>query len=367
MQVMVYDKLFRRRGTLGAPTSVEFELIDNAVSLATVVIPLSRPRVQDALADGARLVIDAAGMETFSGKVVGRSGSGFQDQSVTFTVESDWRLLTRLQGWPVPGSPIAAQGVAYRRYSGTAEKILKDAVGEAVARVGEPVVVAPNLDRGGVIKGGIQFRFHPLADRLFPAIEQAGLSVSVVQDGQNGLVVDVREPKTVRKPFSAESGTLLEWEWSNSNPSATSVVVGGQGVGELRTLLERRDSGLITQYGDHVEAFVDARDSDDPLELAERMDETLLDGKPKTGLSLRLANTKSAQYGVHYRVGDTVTVQAGDLLITDKLKSAQFSWTRDAGMVITPHVGERTDDPDLKLAQRVKKLWKDMTDLKVGK
>ncbi|MGP5071657.1 Gp37-like protein [Arthrobacter rhombi] len=364
---MVYNKLFKRRGSLGAPTSVEFELVNNSVSLATVVVPLSRPRVKDALNDGARLVIDADGMETFSGKVVGRSGSGFQDQSVTLTVESDWRLFNRLQGWPVPDQPIGQQGVAYRKYTGKAETILKDAVREAAARIGEPITVAPDMGRGKTINGGIQFRFHPLADRLFPAVEQAGLSVTVVQDGENGLVVDVREPQRVRKPFSAAAGNLVEWEWSNSNPTATSVVVGGQGAGELRTLLERRDTTRISQYGDHIEAFVDARDTDDATELTGRMDEAMEEGAAKTGLSLTLANTKSAIYGTHYRVGDLVTVQAGQLLITDSLKSAKFSWTRDKGMVVAPQVGERTDDPDLALAKRVRKIWQGLTDLKVGK
>lgn len=367
MEVMVYDKNYQRRGSLGAPSSVEFTIVNNQVSLATVTIPVDRPRVADAMADGARLVIDAAGMETFSGKIVQRSGSGFVDRSVTLTVESDFRLFRRLLGWPVPTQPIGSQGTAYRRYTGSAEKILKDAVREAVTRAGELVTVAPNLDRGSVIAGGIQFRFHPLADRLFPAIEQAGLSVSVVQDGENGLVVDVREPVTVRKPFSAEAGNLIDWSWSSSNPSATSVVVGGQGEGELRTLKEKKLTALIAQYGDNVETFVDARDSDDPVELAARMDEVLAEGAPKNGLALTLANTKSAIYGTHYRVGDKVTIQAGALQVTDTLQSAKFSWTRENGLVVTPEVGERTDDPDLQLAKKVRKLSQDMTDLKVGK
>lgn len=364
---MVYNKNYQRRGLLGAPSSVEFTIVNNAVSLAEVTIPLDRPRVNDAMADGARMVIDVPGMETFSGKIIQRSGRGFVDRSVTLTVESDFRLFKRLLGWPVPNQPIASQGVAYRKYTGSAEKILKDAVREAVTRTGELVTVAPNLNRGATIAGGIQFRFHPLADRLFPAIEQAGLSVSVVQDGENGLVVDVREPIVVRKPFSAEAGNLIDWDWSSSNPTATSVVVGGQGEGELRTLKERKLPALIAQYGDHVEAFVDARDSDDPVELEARMDEMLAEGAPKNGLALTLANTKSALYGTHYRVGDKVTVQAGTMDITDTLQSAKFSWTRDNGLVVTPEVGERTDDPDLQLAKKVRKLSQDITDLKVGK
>ena len=367
MEVMVYNKAYQRRGLLGAPSLVEFTILNNAVSLAMVTIPIDRPRVIDAMADGARLVITVPGMETFSGKIVKRGGSGFVDRSVTLTVESDWRLFKRLLAWPAPTLPIGSQGIAYRKYTGSAEKIVKDVVRDAAIRTGEPIRVASNLNRGAVIAGGIAFRFHPLADRLFPAVEQAGLSVSVVQDGESGLVVDVREPITVRKPFSAEAGNLIDWQWSSSNPTVTSVVVGGQGEGELRTLKEKKIAALIAQYGDNVEAFVDARDSDDPVELAARMDEVLAEGAPKNGLALTLANTKSAIYGTHYRVGDKVTVQAGVMDITDTLQSAKFSWTRESGLVVTPEVGERTDDPDLQLAKKVRKLSQDITDLKVGK
>lgn len=367
MEVMVYDKAYKRKGSLGVPSVVEFTLLNNAVSVATVTVPANGRRVQDAMADGARLVITVPGMETFSGKVVQRSGRGPVERAVVLTVESDWRLFRRLLGWPVPSAPIGSQGTAYAKYTGSAEKIVKDVVRAAALRVGEPIVVAPNLDRGAVISGGLQFRFHPLADRLFPAIEQAGLSVTVVQDGENGLIVDVREPITVRKPFSAEAGNLIDWEWSSANPAATSVVVGGQGVGEARTLKEKKLTALIAQYGDNVEAFVDARDSDDPVELTARMEETLAEGAPKNGLALTLANTRSAQYGTHYRVGDKVTVEAGAIHVTDTLQSAKFSWTRDNGLVITPEVGQRTDDPDLNLAKQVKKLRQDITDLKVGR
>lgn len=367
MQVMVYDKTYKRRGLLGAPTKIDFDIINNAVSTATIEIPAHRPRVQDALADGARVVIEEPGVESFSGKVVKRGGAGPQEGSVTLTVESDWRLLTRLLGWPVPSKPIAQQGTAYRKYTGTAEDIAKDVIREAVTRTGEQVTVAPSQGRGSVIPGGIQFRFHPLVDRLFPAIEQAGLSLTVVQDGENGLLVDVREPTTVRKPFSAAAGTLVDWEWSEANPTATAAIVGGQGVGELRTLKEKRSTALEARYADKVEVFIDARDTDDATELDTRINETLMEGAPTSGLTLTLANSRSARYGKHYRVGDLVTINTGILNVTDTLRRAQFSWTRETGLVITPEVGERTDDPDTQLAKRVRKLWQGLTNLKVGR
>ena len=359
MKVTVYDKAYQRKGTLGAPTSIDFDLIDNVAGTATVTVPAHRPRVDKALEDGARLIIETES-GTFSGKVIKRAGSGPQGGAVTLTVESDLRILTRLLGLPVPGQD-------YRKYTGTAEKILKDAVRDAVARGSEPITIAPNLGRGDVIAGGVSLRYHPLADRLLPAVAMAGLSVEVWQDGENGLVVDVRERKVIRRKFSTASGNLVSWEWSDSNPTATDIYGGGDGEGAARRIKRRTDVALEARYGDRIEAFVDARDVDNDADLLARIDEAMIEAQPKSGLSLEIANTKGHAYGRHYRVGDTVTVDTGISLVTDTLRHARFTWTYEAGLVITPGVGERTDDPDTNLARLIKKLRQGMTDLRVSK
>lgn len=364
MKITVFDKNFKRLGTLGAATRVEFDPIANGAGTATVVIPASRPRVADAIREGARLVIDEPDVISFSGKVIRCAGSGPKGDEVSITAQSNWRLFNNLRAWPVPTAAIGAQGVAYRKYTGTAEKILKDAVRENATRAGLPVTVAPNLDRGNVISGGIQFRFHTLAERLFPLVEDAGLIATVEQVG-SGLLVDVREIKNIRRPFTVGSGNLISYEWNTAAPTVTDVVVGGQGEGEARTLLAKGDATRRNLYGDRIEGFVDARDSDDPTELQTRMNETLLEGAPKSGLSLEVANTAGFTYGKHYQVGDRVTVKAGPLEIQEILRNVRFSWTRENGMTITPAVGERTDDPDLVLAKRVKALSNDLTNLKV--
>lgn len=364
MRIIVYDKAFTRKGSLGAPTSVEVDLIANGVGSATVVIPSHRPRVSDALADGARLVIDEPGVFKMSGPVVKRGGAGPNDESVTLTIEDDARLLTRILGWPAPTQPIGSQGLAYAKYTGTAETIFKNVTRANALRAGLPVTVAPDLLRGATIPGGLQFRFHPLADRLFPAVEQAGLVVSVMQEGA-GLVVDVRVPKVVRRPFSVASGNLVAWSWSDANPTVTSVVAGGQGEGALRTALQSTDTARQAQYGDRIEQFIDARDTDEPAELSGRMAEALAEGAAKSGLDLTINNTKGFAYGAHYAVGDTVTVKAGPLEVTDILRTVHISFTRENGLVVTPAIGDRSDDPDLTLGKLVRRIRQDIRNLKV--
>lgn len=365
MQILVYDKAMRRLGALGGASQVEFTMVANGVGEARVSVSPDRPRVAQALAAGARLVISEPGVVVFSGVVSGASGTGPGDASITLTVREDSRILWDWLAWPAPSQPIGSQGLAYAKYTGAAEKILKDVVNANKGRYPEPVVVAPNLGRGSTIAGGVQFRWHPIADRLMTAFEQAGLILDVVQDGGQ-IVVDVREQSTVAKPLSVASGNLSSWEWSSGAPSATRVVGGGQGEGAARTALQKVDGALESEYGFAVERFQDARDTDEPSEITGRMDEALSDGAPKYGLNADLVQSKSFRYGTHYRVGDLVTVDTGALKITDILRSTRFTWTRGNGFEIIPEVGERSDDPDLVLAKQVRALQKGYTNLKVS-
>lgn len=365
MEILIYDKHMTRLGALGGAAEVVFSPIANGVGEAKVRISPSRPRVAQAMEPGARLLIDVPGVIRFSGPVVAVNGTGPAEASIELTVRDDSRILWDWLAWPAPGKPISAQGQAYAKYTGTAEKILKAVVNANRGRFPEPVECAPDLGRGATIPGGVQFRWHPIADRLLTAFEQAGLVLSVVQDGPR-IMVDTREQHAIPKPLSVASGNLTHWSWNNSAPTATRIVGGGQGKGDLRTALQKIDTTLETQYGFATERFVDARDTDEPNEITGRLDEALAEGAPKFGLDATIMQSKSFQYGTHYRVGDLISIDTGSLQIADILRSTSFSWTRELGLEIAPEIGERSDDPDLVLAKQVRALQKGVTDLKVS-
>lgn len=365
MEILVYDKLMNRKGALGGASSVEFTLVANGVGEATVTISADRPRVADAMLAGARLVISEPGVVDFSGTVMSVAGSGPKASSVVLTVREDSRILWDWLAWPAPDKRITAQGQAYAKYTGAAEKILKDVVNANRSRFSEHVVCAPNLNRGATITGGVQFRFHPIADRLMTAFESAGLILKVLQVGSQ-IVVDVREQKTVPKPLSVASGNLVSWEWNRSAPASTRVAAGGQGVGESRYFTQLVKTTLESGWGFGIEKFVDARDSDDEDEIWGRVEEAITEGASKSGLKADLVQSKSFRYGTHYQVGDKVTVDLTGQSITDILRTTTFRWTREAGFETLPEVGERSDDPDLALAKKVRALQKGLTHLKVS-
>lgn len=368
LRITVYDKAFQRKGWLGSPESVTGTVGFNMVGQADVTFPSNHNRAADILTEGARLVIEHPGLTLplISGPVTGVQGQGPEGQSkVTVTITDDTSILWETLGWQVPTAAISSQGTAaYRTYTGNAETIVKAMAEEqAKTRFGHPLTVAPNLNRGAIIPGGVKIRMHPLAERLFPAVEQAGLGVRVYQSGA-GLVLDVYEPRTYTKVISEAAGTLRSWKWNRANPTVTHVVGGGQGEGTARVFRSASDPALATQYGRKIEVFADARNGETTAEIDQSNSEVLFEGKPKSGLELELSETPYFRYGTVV-VGDTVTIKAGTLTITDVLRSATFTWDRKSGLTMQPVVGKVENSSEAKTQNAIRTLWRGLTNLKV--
>lgn len=368
LKITIYDKAFQRKGWLGNPESVSVTVGFNVAGRAEVTFASDHNRAADILTEGARLVIEYPGLTTplLSGPVTEVQGQGPEGQStVTVTVTDDTSILWETLGWQVPTAAISAQNTAeYRTYTGNAETIVKTMVQEqAVTRLGHPLSVAPNLNRGAVIPGGVKIRMHPLAERLFPAVEQAGLGVRVYQ-ANGGLVFDVYEPRTYSKVISEAAGTLRSWKWNRANPTATHVVGGGQGEATARVFRTASDDALAALYGRKVEVFRDARNSDTTEQIDQSNSEILFEGKPKSGLELELSETPYFRYGTVV-VGDRVTIKAGALTINDVLRSATIAWTRKEGLTVKPTVGKTENSSDAKIANAIQTLWRGLTNLKV--
>lgn len=368
LKITVYDKNFVRKGWLGDPESVTATVGFNTVGSAQVTFRSDHPRAAAILTEGARLVIEYPGLALplITGPVTGVEGQGPEGQSTTtVTITDDLSILWETLGWQVPTAAISAQNTAeYRTYTGNAETIIKTMVQEqAITRFGHPMTVANNLNRGAVIPGGVKVRMHALAERLFPAVEQAGLGVRVYQSGP-GLVLDVYEPRTYSKVISEAAGTLRSWKWNRANPTVTDVVGGGPGEGTARTFRTASDPALAALYGRKIEVFADARNGETTAELDQSNSEVLYEGKPKSGLELELSETPYFRYGT-VLVGDQVTIRAGALEITDILRAATVTWTRTDGLKVQPAVGKLESSSDARVAGAIRTLWRGLTNLKV--
>jgi hypothetical protein len=359
LTITIYDKAFIRRGWIGDPEAVEVHPRHNVQPTATITVAADHVYAPALLADGARATITYAGQQLMSGPLRAKAGTSGPDSTLTVTVEDDWRLLSRVLGWPNPTGAITAQGVAtaYDTKTGPAETVAKWFIGRAATRLGLPVTIAPDLGRGGTIS--VQMRMTPLADKLLPLIDQAGIGITVRQVGA-GLVVDAYEPSWYPRDLTAASNVVQEWEWDTKGPSVTRTVIGGQGEGTAREFRVLTDTTLETAWGDKIEVFTDARDTAVTTEQDAAGAQALADGAPTAGLKLTFAETASFKYGTSVRVGDLVTtvLVPGAPPITDVLREAVLSWTVADGFSATPVVGDRSDDPNRTFARAISALAK---------
>lgn len=376
----VYTKTFVRVGRVGAPISVTVTPKVNAIGTATVSIMANDVMAAKLLADGARVVIIDPQQSyddgvVMSGRVDGVRGSGdVGAELIEFDIIDDFCLFNEVLGWVIPTAPITGQGTAGQWWTSTgpAETVLRNAVvANAVTRLGLPVNFPASQGRGSTVTA--KLRFDPLSE-LFETgsttsasvgggtgagagIGAAGIIVSVKQiAGQ--LRVIVRTPKVYTRVLTPDSGEVISWGYNMQRPTATRVVIGGQGEAQARALRTKADATRETQIGWIIERWRDARDvdagADQDSNLYARGQETLDEGAAKVGLSLSLAETEAFKYGKNVTVGDTVSLQiAGLPLLTDVLSEVKLSWTREDGWKRAPQVGQRSDSTDISLIKAV--------------
>lgn len=352
----IYDKAFRRVGWLGDALAVTAVPRHNLAGSLDFTVASNNAKLSLLAAQGARLTCDFAGEQIISGPVRLRSGKGpYAQGTISLTVEDDFRLLSRVLGWPVPGAPLSGQTAEYYTVTGPAETVVKDLVTKnAITRLGLPITVAADQGRGQNIT--VSARFHPLYDRLFPAVETAGLGVTVKQSGP-GLIIDCYTPRVYPRELSEASGVVTDWSWSNAAPEATRGVIGGQGDGTSRAFYPFADTAREADWGDVIEVFKDARDTSAAGVYDQRAAETLAETQEKSGLKIKFSQTKNFRYGpTGVERGDLVTLRVGPALaVTDTLKEAEISWTRDKGLEVSPKVGDVTDSTDLIFARALRK------------
>lgn len=372
----VYNKDFQFQGYIGNPINLAVTPRFNETGTATVEIDLNHRLVDAILADGSRLVIYKDDIFVMSGKIHQKNAEGPTVKgTLKFFVKSDFRVLHQVLGWPQPEAAIGSQTTADQTVTGTAEFILKSFVSRnAVTRLGLPITIATDLGRGAVVPDGVTMRFHPLYEKLFPAIELAGLGVTFEQSGST-IVCDVFVPPVYPFTLTEESGMLQWWSWSSSDATATRVVAGGGGNAEGRMFAEVVDTALEAAYNDAIEVFRNGTGGDsgdtEAVKLAKLTadaQETLDENVPKSGFAVRLSETATFRYGENNLVvGALVTISVGGVTRTDYLREVTMTYSRERGVEVTPVVGDIQDNPDRVIASFLARLKKSITDLKVSK
>ena len=372
----IYDGNFTWQAPLGDLKKLEATIRPNAISEMTLTVASAHRRAGLLGSPGARVRTLFRGSHLISGPLRQRSGVGpGVAGDLVFSCQSDWRVLHNFLGFPNPAERVTSgkllrQGEEGKEYSigrRPAETVLKDAVRKnVVERRGYPLVLGPDLGRGKTMSAS--FRMHPLYDRLFPAVQDAGLVVTVEQDGENGLLLDCYEPQPYPNVLKEGDRVIQKWSFDGNGPEATSGVLGAQGQGELREFLAFRDTAREAQWGDTIEMFKDARDTSDGATHAQRIASALLETAPTTSITVELAESGNFRiFGPKgLKPGQLVTAEIGTgLRITDVVTEINVVWDADNGLRLSATIGPKNDPLDT-LVQAITALARGMNDLKAG-
>lgn len=368
----IFDREMKWQAPVGDLKKIEGTIRANATSELRLTVASNHMRADELGADGARLRVKFRGEYMISGPLREMEGGGQED--LVYACESDWRILHNFLGYVNPAERVlngllTRQGEESAYYSigrKPAETVLKDVVRKnVVERRKQNVTIAPDRGRGAVMEA--TFRMHHLYDRLFPAVQDAGLVVTVEQ-GENGLVLDCYEPQSYPNVLTEGSRVIQKWKFGRTGPTATSGVLGAQGQGEQREFLAFQDPERESQWGDVIEVFKDARDTSDGNTHAQRMASALLETAPKSSLTIELAEAGNFRIlgPKGLKPGQRVTARVGKSTeVTDLVTEINFSWDAENGLKLNATIGPK-DDPLETLMQAITTLARGLNDLKAG-
>lgn len=325
----------------------------NNVGSWSMTIPANSRYADVMRQPGTGIIVSYAGEVIYSGSMT----SARLQQSIDNLV-GDWVIegaddslvLTERLAYPVPSTDNLAEQIdPYDLRTGVAETVIKGYVADNIGNtagtsraIANFIIEADEL-RGYEVSGSA--RFQSLQELIYPLAQTGGIGYNVEQNG-DVLEFKVYEPidRSASVRMDLYNGRLTSTEYAYVVPELTRAIVGGDGDGAYRALLEGTsaeslDAELI--WGRKIERFVDGRGTTDSDELTQSANSALVDkGKTIVNLNVVPSDNQTMRFGYDWNLGDKVTVVAGDIessaVVTEVGISVQSDGVRLGATVGTP-------------------------------
>lgn len=363
LRFVIYDKAnVYQAEVAGLESSCDLPV--NGVPTATFSLDLDDDTLPLVWADGSRCAVWFRGVERFRGRIRDTPGDS-ESGVVTATVEGDARKLWDWLGWPKPSAALNLQTDEYHIVTGVSETVFKTVVAANLTRLGVPWTVATTHGWGTSARA--EMRFHPLADKLIPLLDQDNLILTLAHSGSGGgygVTLDVRQAETVPGKFTLQSGVPDSYKYTREAPAATRAIVGGRGEGVARELVSVPGGAREAAWGDIIEIFVDARNTEEGSDISVEGTEALSEGAPGVGLTVELVETETFMFGVNYDVGDLIHVGIGPIDQIEQITSVTVTESAADGVLVEPRIGaaDVAADVDVQLAHALTRLARGVRD-----
>jgi hypothetical protein len=348
-------------------TSIDTTLRFNEPGSGQAVMP-GHPWIREQMQTGNRIVVirgpapelDYPGEVLLAGPIEERlfersdDGENAGAGKLTITYADDLAWIAGRVTYPNPQRMPHEQDRDTWEFTGRAEHGLHQLINSNAGPTALPqrrvpsLVIGPPTGVGGDIS--VTSRLEPVTDvarRI--AATGGGLGFRTRQIGQQ-IVFEVYQPadKSKQVRFSFELGNLRYAGYTLKAPTVSAAIVGGQGTGADRHLIERTNPAASTAWG-RVETLVSRPGNDPAGELQAAGDEALADGGENARLATTTMDTPQQRYGIHYGLGTRVSVEVwpGEAL-TDRVQTVHLQAFATAGEVVTATVGSQaaSADPD---------------------
>lgn len=281
--------------------------------------------------------------------------------TVSSTDDSVW-LGARLT-YPDPAHASNAQTASYYTLTTTnAETAMRNLVNLNVGPGALASRQVANLVLGSVASVGsninVRTRFEPVSDALrAAAIAGGGLGYRVREDsGQLKFEVYAPVDRTGSVRFSRGLGNLRQIAYQDQAPTATVAIVGGNGTGSSRTIVERPSVGATPTPWGRMEVFVNDSSSS-TTDLNQSGDEELARDAEQAQLRVTAIDTASQRYGTNYGLGDKVTVEIfPGVELADIVRAVHLTATPDGGEVVSPQIGADSTSTDPRYVRQLRAL-----------
>lgn len=310
-RIYIRDSQFRRIGEITDYTKLDLIPRFNNVGSFVLDLPTDSYAAKELTKPKHGLIVTRDGKHLFSGTVTSRKRSfSSSGDSMIISGKDDMQFLANRLAYPVPSADFSLADYDVR--TGKAETIMKEYVSfntgpETTISSRRDLTIEADRGLGDTITG--RARFQNLLEFLSSlALKGGGLGFKVVHV-EESLQFQVYQPtdKTKSAFFSPLLGNLSSFEYSNDNPEANFVIVGGGGEGKNRIIQWKGDSESITKYG-RIETFADRRDTSDINELNESVDEELVTKSEQNSFSFTPIDTPQLSFGKDYALGDKVSI-----------------------------------------------------------
>lgn len=350
-------------------TSIDVTLKFNEPGSGLFTAP-GYPWIRSQMAPGNRVVVIRDQQILIAGPIEkwlyerSDDGDNAGDGTLTVNFSDDLALVAAHLTYPDPTLTPGAQVIDNWIFTGNAELGLRAL---ADGNCGPSALAArqiPNLVLGTVAGVGTTVtaatadRMEPLCDVMRRiAISGGGLGFRTRQQG-NQILFEVYQPTdmTGQVVFAFGAGNLKYVAYEVTAPTATAAIVGGQGDGADRLLLERTNDGGAASWG-RMETLVNRPGNDPTADLQAAGDEALAGGAETARVPTSTSDTPFQRYGTDYDLGTIVSVESWPgSMISDLVMTVHLQIFPTAGEVVSVTVGSQAESSDPAWLQRLRAM-----------